>query len=374
MPRLPKVRGCISNTMRHKISRSTYIIIALGIVVVGFGAVLFVVGQHNFEVTTNPTPSKVATSSTSNNNTGPISISAGSVDPITGTSCAHEDARPIAVMLSGDTVTRPLSGIGEADMVVEMQVVLGGISRYMAVFGCQEPGEIGSVRSAREGYIPLAQGLDAIYAHWGGSHFALDDLRKGIIDNINALADKYRAYFRKPGIPEPHNGFTSYARLATAARKMGYRLTSRSPVYPHEPAPVIDSSTPAGTLRVPYPGEFKVTWHYDPVTNLYSRFRGGTAEIDKNTGKQVTASVVVVLKTDIREKEGQYDSVRVVGQGSGAIYQDGKIIPIKWRKPTATARLMFMGQDDKEAALSPGQIWISYVALGVNATYNATTR
>jgi len=108
-------------------------------------------------------------------------------NPINGIACDNAIKRPLAVMMAGDLEAWPLSGISEADLVVEMPVVTNGITRYMAVFVCGNPKEIGSIRSARHDFIPLAMGFDAIFAHWGGSHFALEKLDNKIMDNINAL-------------------------------------------------------------------------------------------------------------------------------------------------------------------------------------------
>ena len=144
--------------------------------------------------------------------------------PLTGQKCENSKARPVAVMLAEDTVTRPLSGISKADLVVEMPVVKDGITRMMAIFACEEPEDIGSIRSSRDDFIPLAAAFDAIYAHWGGSHFALDELNGGITDNIDALINPFNAFFRKNTKVAPHNGFTTYQRLFGAAEKLGYRM------------------------------------------------------------------------------------------------------------------------------------------------------
>src|SRR3989344_6435938 len=67
------------------------------------------------------------------------------VSPITGLECERGRERPVAVMLAGDLEARPLSGVGQADIVFEMPVAPNGITRYMAVYQCEEPEEIGSV-------------------------------------------------------------------------------------------------------------------------------------------------------------------------------------------------------------------------------------
>ena len=76
-----------------------------------------------------------------------------SLSNISGLECAYASQRPIAVMLAGDLSDRPLAGLGQADIVFEMPVAPNGITRFMAVFQCERPQEIGSVRSARNEFI-----------------------------------------------------------------------------------------------------------------------------------------------------------------------------------------------------------------------------
>ena len=76
-----------------------------------------------------------------------------------------------------DPEARPLSGIGQADVIIEMPVTPNSVTRFMAVYQCQTPKEIGSVRSAREDFIPLAAGFNTIYAHWASGWAVIGLLR-----------------------------------------------------------------------------------------------------------------------------------------------------------------------------------------------------
>ena len=134
-------------------------------------------------------------------------------------------------MIAGDEDARPLSGISFADIVVEMPVVTGSITRMLAIFVCEDPGEIGSVRSARHDFIPLAQGFDAILAHWGGSRLALGELNEKIMDNLDALPNYYETFYRKVGVLAPHDGFTSMERMVNASESLGYRMTTNFEGY-----------------------------------------------------------------------------------------------------------------------------------------------
>src|SRR3989338_10202057 len=153
-------------------------------------------------------------------------VEATITNSISGVDCERSKERPIAVMLAGDLETRPLSGVSQADIVFEMPVAPNGITRYMAVYQCEEPEEIGSVRSAREDFIPLAAAMKAVYAHWGGEHGALTKLNNKILDNIDAMKYETTAFFRKKTIPMPHNGFTDLDLIKKKSEDLSYGLVN----------------------------------------------------------------------------------------------------------------------------------------------------
>lgn len=283
--------------------------------------------------------------------------------PISGLACANAERRPVAVMLAGDAIARPLSGLSEADLVFNMPVITDSITRMMAVFVCNSPKELGSVRSTRDDFIPLARGLDAILAHWGGSHFALDLLDKGIMDNIDALKDSGLTFFRKSGIASPHNGFTSYSRLSQAADKFDYRLTNNFDGYLHLEERLTGMGTTTKTLLAGFPGSYQVKYIYDPEDNSYWRWRGGTKEIDRNTNRQVEAKNVVMMIAESHQIEGQYNTVAVEGSGKAQIYRNGEEIFGAWKKDKAkqTSKLYFYDQSGEEIKFVPGQIWVEVV-------------
>src|SRR3989344_32947 len=164
----------------------------------------------------------------------PLKDTSGPKSSIAGLECANAGRRPVAVMIAGDPETRPLSGLGQADMVFEMPVTPNGITRFMAVFQCEEPKEIGSIRSAREDFIPLAASLGAILAHWGGEKEALGKLDSGIINNIDAMKYEGTVFYRKNSRPRPHNGFTDTKLLLEKANALGYGLLNDFEGYLHE--------------------------------------------------------------------------------------------------------------------------------------------
>ncbi len=286
------------------------------------------------------------------------------VSSISGRECSNYSRRPLAVMLGGDLAARPLSGIGQADMVFEMPVAPNGITRFMAVFQCEQPAEIGSTRSAREDFIPLAAGLDSIYVHWGGERDALTNLDSGIIDNINALKYDGTVFYRKSGIKAPYNGFTNIERLLAQAKNLKYRLTDTFSGYPHSDSSGNKSiSNIVNEVAINYPESFNVKWVYNEKENNYKQYRNNELEFDKNSNTTVTADAVVAMETTSKFLREQYIQVNVQGEGSAAVYQNGKVTIGKWQKDPSSikSKLYFYGQDGKEIPFVPGKIWVEIV-------------
>ena len=349
----------------QKYYKNIYVIVGIIGVLVIFGSYIFYSASSRITVTNNPT----------GNGLTEIPTDGLVLEPdqglYTATKCAHPDRRPYAVMLGGDSHVRPLAGIGEADIVVEMPVFEDGVNRLMAIFQCSDPAEIGSVRSARHDFIPLAAGFDAIFAHWGGSYIALEQLDAGVVDNINALTNPANAFYRKSSLSAPDNGFTTIDKLDAAAAKLAYR-TDAPKFKPYSFIASPDSSEKSAmVLRVKYPGEFRVGYEYNPESNTYTRFRGGLLEIDFNTKEAAAPSNVIVMRATSRMVDAEYNDVDIQGSGDVEIYRNGEVVTGTWEKPESIveSRLTFYDENRQEIQLVPGQIWINIIGPDKEVTW-----
>lgn len=283
---------------------------------------------------------------------------------LTGIPCEFSERRPVAVMLSGDAVARPLSGIAEADVVVEMPVAPNGTTRFMAVFQCTLPNDIGSVRSARKEFISLAAGFGAIYVHWGGEHEALATLESGVMNNVNALLYDGTTFYRKPGVRAPHDGFTTPDRLLSRIDEIGYSTDDQFAGYPRSGAmPEVNVANAAPSIRIAYPGVFGVTWTYDGPSRSYLRMRNGTPEVDRVSNEQVRAAAVVVVHTSAVVLNLDYISLSIPGQGDADVYQYGTVTHGIWGKDLKDINMRLVVRDTAgvEIPFAPGRIWIEIV-------------
>ncbi len=288
------------------------------------------------------------------------------ISRLSGLACQNYNQRSLAVVLASDPAARPLAGLSVADLVIEMPVITGSITRMLAFYTCAQPNEIGSLRSARHDFIPLAQGMDAILVHWGGSHFALDKLDNHVMDNINALTNPFNSFYRKNSKPEPHNGFTSLENLLRAAEKFNYRLENNFEGY------LFDSSEEhaqiSKVLRIHYSRPYLVSYRYDPKTNSYLRFRDYHQEIDANNNQQVAAKNIVIMRVKSVQIEGpDYNDLDLEGKGECQVYKNGWVEDCFWQKSEKNpkSKLKFIhSETNQEISFIPGQVWIEIVEPG----------
>jgi len=299
--------------------------------------------------------------------------------PLTGVQCDNYKQRPVAVMMAGDAVARPLSGLSEADIVVEMPVITGSVTRLMGVFVCNMPDEVGSIRSARHDYISLVRGWDAIYVHWGGSHFALNELKSGKrytgedlgkVPDIDAL-NSSGAFFRKSTVPAPHNGFVSLPKAMDVAKSRGYSLESNLEGYKFLNNKAIESNkanAKNGKLYVGFGGVFTTSWEYNKDDNTYTRYWSNKKDSDAgNNNSEIKAKNIVVMRASSRQIEGQYNEVTIYGKGEGKIYHNGQEKNITWKKEGFKDTLRFYGEEDgQEILLVPGQTFIQVIEPNQN--------
>lgn len=298
--------------------------------------------------------------------------------PLTGVQCDNYKQRPIAVMMAGDNVARPLSGLSQAEIVVEMPVITGSVTRLMGVYVCNLPDEIGSIRSARHDYISLVRGWDAIYVHWGGSHFALDELKTGKrytgedlgkVPDIDAISSS-GPFFRKSTVPAPHNGFVSLPKVIELAKKREYALETNLEGYKFQSKNTIEAEkqdSKNGKLYVGFGGVFATSWEYNTEDNSYTRYWAEQKDVDRgNNDAEIKAKNIVVIRASSRQIEGQYNEVTIYGKGEGKIYHNGQEKNITWKKEGFKDTLRFYGEDGQEILLVPGQTFIQVIEPGQN--------
>jgi hypothetical protein len=309
----------------------------------------------------------------------------GDVSPITGLACDNWNKRTFAVMQPADVAARPLAGLSQSDMTIEMVAVYGSITRLMGIYGCTYPEEVGSLRSARHDFVHLAKSFDSIYVHWGRADIEQfkEVLNSGIIDDMNCNDDAGKSAgkycFRKVAegnMRGVDTGYAKFSSLLEGAKAFGYNLDQNKFLgYPHQADIAVDQRPTGGHLRVAYAKPFDVGYDYDKASNSYLRTWGGTADTDRNTKQRIAPKNVVVMIADAAPiKVGeQYANIQIgdpwfdqADTGNAFYYMNGQQFKGTWKKDKnkVDSRLFFFDETNQEVKFVPGQIWVEIIDPG----------
>ena len=283
---------------------------------------------------------------------------------------------------------RPQSGLSGADTIYEA-VAEGGITRFLAIFYCQDAGQVGPVRSARTYFIDfVSEYADyPLYAHVGGANQPgpadalgqLDTYGWTDYNNLDQFSIGFptfwRDYGRLPGVATEHTMYSSMDKLLDYAKTnrgltnvdkdgkswdtnfVPYQFTDDAPTSqrPATQSIHLEFWQSAGS-------DYFVDWTYNPKTNLYERVNGGKPQLDKDTGKQLAAKNVVVLEmVEDNANDGYVANDHLlfedIGTGKAVIFKDGKRINGTWEKDKRTSRTIITDTTGKKVQFDRGLIW-----------------
>lgn len=294
---------------------------------------------------------------------------------------AWENRRPLGVMVENHVDARPTLGLSRSDVVYEA-IAESGITRYLAMYLCQDAGDIAPIRSARTYYIDWLSEYDAAYAHVGGANRpgpanALGQIRDYEIKDMDQFGLGFPTYWRGTDKLAPHNVHSTTKKLWEAAEERGFGVEDNDgkrwdedfTEWKFKDEAVITErgdQTPITVNFRPNSPDYAVIWTYDKEANLYRRAHGTTAQVDPITNEQLSAKVVIVQYQRERftnDEEGHL-LYTTTGSGEALIFMDGEVIEGKWTKANRTARSKFTDAKGQEIELNRGQIWIQTVPAG----------
>ncbi|QYY43208.1 DUF3048 domain-containing protein [Aneurinibacillus thermoaerophilus] len=281
------------------------------------------------------------------------------VAPLTGLPVESENKdRVVMVMVNNHSKARPQSGLDQADMVYEM-LEEGLITRFMAFYQSKSPKVVGPVRSIRPYNIEIGQGFDAIMSHAGGSVAALSMLRSGDYADMDEIYTYPKAYWRDKSRKAPHNLYTNIEKLRKGAEEKGYNLGGDIPVFLFKKEDESVEGEPGTKISIRYSKRNTAGYEYDPATKQYKRFTAGKPHLDKETGKQLLVTNVLVIAAHHRVLDGEGRlEIDTEGPGEGYLFQRGKALKITWERKDGAIRAY---QNGVEVPLYPGTTWVNVV-------------
>ncbi len=268
--------------------------------------------------------------------------------------------KPLAVVIENHPSSRPQSGLSDADLVYET-LAEGGITRFLAIFQTKQIDKIGPVRSARSYFASIANSLNALFAHAGGSDQALAELSANKYPNLLDINQfTYGDYFNRDSSRQaPHNLYTSSQSLNSILNKNSSNNWNKIKLFNFKATATSDLKTEVTNITLPFStDQFKVSYKFDPTTNSYLRSVNNQPQIDKNNNQQISTKNILVQLANITPNDDEKGTVDINLKTSGPCYlfHAGIYESCTWKY--VDSKVIFTKNDGTDLFLEPGQTWI----------------
>lgn len=305
-----------------------------------------------------------------------------------------EKHRPLGIMIENHIEARPQSGLSFADVVYEA-VAEGGITRFLAVYYCQDAGIVGPVRSARTYFLDFISeyGDYPLYAHVGGANTPgpadarsqIEDYGWNLFNDLNEFSISYPTFKRDEkrlgDKATEHTVYSGTEKLWTYAAKKR-KLTNKDEdgnswdenfvKYSFKDDAKESAQPLSQTITFNFwegYDDYEAVWTYDKTANSYARTNGGARLLDKNTDKKIMAkNVALLFMTERRANDGYEGNLHMLygtrGTGRASIFMDGQEIKGTWSKKDRTSRLILKDNRGQEIEFNKGPIWFAILAIG----------
>lgn len=279
--------------------------------------------------------------------------------------------RPVAVMINNNKKALPQYGIAAADVILEAPVE-GGITRLMAIYpDYANMPNVCSIRSCRY-YFPLvANGMDAVYIHWGSDPtIGMDTLKRLGITRFDGDADGApifgRDAERKKTYALEHTGYLNGTELAKTLNSGQYRADLKEGynktffTFHPENASQTPQGVPAAQATLRFSKEYFSTFTYDAASSSYLKQHNGSPHMDSAAGQQLAFTNVIILQTTVSLRS---DGSRLdigLSSGTGKYLSNGTAEDINWSKADDNSNFVLTKTDGTPLFVNTGK---SYIAL-----------
>ena len=274
----------------------------------------------------------------------------------------ESNTRPFAVVVNNATVAvKVQQGLQKAYMVYEIPVE-GNMTRLLAFYKDIDDLKIGTIRSARHNFLDYVFEQDAIFVHWGWSHYAKDQIKQLNVESLNGLYDT--AFWREnpEGLAIEHTGYTSIKKSRDLAKEKGFSLTSNKGLvlnYSLQEVNLNEGGEIANKIYIPSSNVSNTSYEYDNDKKVYLRSVNGNKHLDYLTKEQYTAKNIIIQKINTKmASDNYYWELETIGSGEGIYITNGYAIPIKWSKSDRKAKTIYTYLNGEEVKLNDGNTYI----------------
>ncbi|WP_342429290.1 DUF3048 domain-containing protein [Neobacillus sp. FSL H8-0543] len=283
--------------------------------------------------------------------------------PLTGIASETEtDGRAIAVMINNHPKARPQSGLDKADIVYEI-LAEGDITRFLAIFQSEMPSTIGPIRSARDYYIELAKGFNALFLAHGYSPEAKKMLEQGYVDNLNGIVYDGTLFQRVDFRVAPHNSYITYKNILKGAEQKSYSMdenpTALTFLTEEESNNVAGDEAKSVMISYSSSTISDSSFEFDSSLGKYKRFSGGEQTIDLESKEPILLDnlFIVEAKHQVVDSDGRKE-IDLMSGGNGYLLQMGKVMEVEWKNENG---VIVPVKNGELVSFKQGKTWVNVV-------------
>lgn len=289
------------------------------------------------------------------------------ISPLTGLPF-DGDNWPAMVQIENTSAARPQSGISAAELFYEMEVE-AKITRLTAFFQQKFPDKVGPVRSARRQHIIMWSEWNYLYAFYGGSKpagqniYDIRDREMGITATSLDGMGSEGSFFRSSDRRSPHNAYLKLsAHLDDAVKPDRVRT-----LYYEEDA--VFEGTPAEIVSLAYTSKNQIRYEYDQELKLYKRFINGDPMVDKENGEQIAVTNIIIQRARHYKVEGTvYTNIEQFGSGEAIYFSNGAMKTGTWKRANKDELTVYYDENGEELCFPAGKTFIQIIRTDLKVT------
>lgn len=279
----------------------------------------------------------------------------------------------VAVKVENTPDAYPLAGLQNADVVYE-EIVEGGITRFMALYQCEDAAEVGPVRSARttDPKILVQFSDGSVLAYSGGQSAVVNAIERSGLVSLDETTGG-AAFWRDPDRIAPHDLLVNTTKLRA---KVAKRIADEGPprrVFRFDAEATVPGKHVV-SVTAAFSSSITATWRWMPGPGRWQR-QYEDAPMTLDTGQAITSTNVLIQQVEVIEGNlvdvlGYHSpEVTLTGTGKAWILRDGVLIKGRWSRPVMGAITKFLTKSGEVIPLMPGNTWVELIPTTETVTF-----
>ncbi|MGH2718680.1 MAG: DUF3048 domain-containing protein, partial [Actinomycetota bacterium] len=256
--------------------------------------------------------------------------------------------RPVlGVKVENAPEARPQTGLNAADIVYE-EPVEGGVTRFLAIYQCQNAARIEPVRSARvEDIDLLSQFPKPLFGNAGGSPPTEQQLTAAVTAGSLVNIDYSGAGYSRDAARnnDEHSLYTSTQALYSRPDAKGGAVPSAIFPFSASPAP----GGPGTEVDVNFSQYSDVTWKWNASANVYQRYYNSTTPSNESDGSimstpnLIVQEVAVSMSWWVEDSSGSHQPIATLtGTGNAVVCRQGNCVNGTWSRGSASQPTQYL--------------------------------